>query len=226
MKRLLLLSLLLAPRAEAYSIVWGPMVDSWCYSEAWGGGMWGSRTETDEGSTRSDADSYYDYGYGRGQSEARITQADTWGYGSDSDLPAAGGYWSRAEIGRSFRVVGGSGDVDVSLTGWTSQEAWSFHFLDATAGWSFGMDGISEIGESWGPDHSVWSDHAWEWTGSLEYGRAYVARGVTWSGVSGGSGFSTLRLDAPTEAQPVPEPASLLLLGLGLIPLLRRRMRR
>lgn len=189
MKRLLLLSLLLAPRAEAAPILWGQVYGAYARSIAgddvfrWWDGTLPLSAHAERGTSRADC--------------------SVWANRMSASSDGGGISW--AGFGRYFRVDE-PGQVTIEL-------AWQAATDGHVEIWVEGRDyRFAETGDGSG---------VFAWTGYLEEGYHRARIGIASGGPS--ESIEATLVGASEEAQPVPEPASLLLLGLGLVPLLRRR---
>lgn len=245
MRQLLALAALLlsVSPAGAYSIMWGSMLagsaaaNAFCHSYDYGSGQFwqdsdaDSRTYPGSSFPLSATASAWDMhaGWADSQASATTTGLIANGRGNDSDWGSGDG-WASASSGRLFRVVGGSGAVDVQIDLALQAVNLGYYSTNAWAEWSAGVAGVSSIGDSYSGMFDVtrsreqgWTDPLF-WAGTLEYGRTYTFdMGLYVDGSVGGFASASLGLlDAPVDAQPVPEPATWLLLGFGALLLIPR----
>ncbi|MBK8232066.1 MAG: PEP-CTERM sorting domain-containing protein [Candidatus Eisenbacteria bacterium] len=227
MTKLLLLAALcavhgVASSAWGYSILWGDVIRgdlvtgaSAASSESWQFSNANATTSLPERFCESRASTDDGLGWGIAQAQSSAWGADTYAEGGWN----SSGYASAA-FARAFRVVGGTGGVDVSIGVNVSAVGYPFgHFVETS--WSAGVDGLSGISGFYGGyGFDEWVQD--QWTGRLEYGETYAFRLGLSADAAECWNYSSIAI---VPSSPVPEPASLLLLGLGLVPLLRKRQR-
>ncbi len=229
MKRIILLLALLAMagRAEAYAIAWSLVASFDAELSAWddtGAAYNSAHTSSsvwEVAAVHSDWPGPYAYAGAERTGSRAAAYATARGLGAGFDAVCT---WSR-----EFKLVGGHGSEFVTLD--LAGHALSTRPGDqqGVAEWHADVDGMNAREGHYSGLFSVsFTD---SWSGWLNYGQVYTAHGRTHALLASLPDDPTERwvdsylgfTDAP--AFPVPEPASRVLLALGMVPLLNRRKR-